>query len=171
MLYTIFYYINLYCIYMGFVPEIKYLVSILFMICTKNCDIDLKGQMRKFYANINILFRMFAKCSPDVKCTLFKSFCSNMYCSTMWYNGTVTAMRKLRIAYNNSLLRLLGIPKYNSASEMFVQLNIQSFGELLRKYVFCFIDRLTFSDNSILVSICGTRFQSSQKFGIGGTTL
>ena len=48
-------------------------------------------------------------CSPDVKCTLFKSFCSNMYCSTMWYNGTVTAMRKYRIAYNNSLRRLLGI--------------------------------------------------------------
>ena len=47
-----------------------------------------------------------------------------MYCSTMWYNGTVTAMRKLRITYNNSLRRLLGIPKYNSASEMFVQFNI-----------------------------------------------
>ena len=47
----------------------------------------------------------------------------------MWYNGTVTAARKLRIAYNISLRRLLGIPKYNSASEMFVQLNIKSFGE------------------------------------------
>ena len=23
-----------------------------------------------------------------------------MYCSTMWYNCTVTAMRRLRIAYN-----------------------------------------------------------------------
>ena len=70
-----------------------------------------------FYANINILSRKFAKCSPDVKCTLYKSFCSNMYCCTMWYNGTVTAMRKLRIA-NNSLCRLLDIPKYNSASKM-----------------------------------------------------
>ena len=58
------------------------------------------------------------------------------------------------IAYNNSLRRLLGISKYNSASEMFVQLNIKSFGELLRKYVFYFINRLTISDNSILVSIC-----------------
>ena len=133
------------------VDQCKYLGI---MICTKNCDIDLKRQMRKFYANINILSRKFAKCSPDVKCALFKSFCSNMYCSTMWYNGAVTAMRKLRIAYNNSLRRLLGIPKYNSASEMFVQLNSKSFGELLRKYVFCFINRLTVSDNSILVSIC-----------------
>ena len=40
----------------------------------------------------------------------------------MWYNGTVTAARKLRIAYN-SLRRLFGIPENNSASEMFVQLN------------------------------------------------
>ena len=55
------------------------------MICTKNCDIDLKRQMRKFYANINILSRKFSKCSPDVKCALFKSFCSNLYCSTMFY--------------------------------------------------------------------------------------
>ena len=42
----------------------------------------------------------------------------------MWYNGTVNAARKLRIAYNISLRRLFGIPKNNSASEMFVQLNI-----------------------------------------------
>ena len=28
----------------------------------------------------------------------------------MWYNCTVTAMMRLRIAYNNSLRRLLGIP-------------------------------------------------------------
>ena len=72
----------------------------------------------------------------------------------MWYNRTVTAIKKLRIAYDNSLRKLLGIPKYNSASERFVQLNIKSFGELLRKYVVCFINRLTVSDNSILVSIC-----------------
>ena len=41
----------------------------------------------------------------------------------MWCNGTVTAARKLRIAYNHSLRRLFGIPENNSASEMFVQLN------------------------------------------------
>ena len=64
------------------VDQCKYLGI---MICTKNCDIDLKRQMRKFYANINILSRprKFAKCSPNVKCTLFKSFCSNMYCSKL----------------------------------------------------------------------------------------
>ena len=90
----------------------------------------------------------------DVKCTLFKSFCSNMYCSIMWYDCHVTAMRRLRIAYNNSLRRLLDIPKHNSASEMFVLLNIKSFSELLRSYIHSFMNRLQCSNNLILSSIC-----------------
>ena len=94
--------------------------------------------MRKLYANINILSCNFFKCSPDVKCTFFEAFCSNMYCSTMWYNCTVTAMKRLRITYNNSLRRLSGIPKHNSASEMFVQLNIKS---LMRNNIYSFFNR------------------------------
>ena len=125
------------------------------MICTKNCYIDLKKQMRKFYANNNVLSRKLAKCSPDVKCTLFKSFCSNMYCSTMWYKGTVTAMRKLRNAYNDII----------TATEMFVLLNIKSLGGLLRKCVFCFINRLTLSDNYKLVSICDSSVPIFSKIG------
>ena len=131
------------------------------MICIKNCDIDLKMQMRKFYVDINILSRMFAKCSPDVKYVLFYYVVSwNCYC-----------YEKIKNYIYNSRRRLLGIPKYNSASEMFVQLNIKSFGELLRKYVFCFTNRLILSDNSILVSICDSSVLISLAFGIGGTTL
>ena len=91
-----------------------------------NCNPDLKRQMCKLYANINMLIRKFTKCSPDVKCFLFKSYCSNLYCSILWYDCSKTALKNLRIAYNNSLRKLLGIPKYNSASEMFVCLNIPS---------------------------------------------
>ena len=64
-----------------------------------------------------------------------------MYCS-MWFDSTVTAMKKLKIPYNNGLSRLLKLPKYVSASEMFVDLNILSFNELLRKFVFCFKSRI-----------------------------
>ena len=49
-----------------------------------------------------------------------------MYCSSMWFDSTVTSMKKLKIAYNNGLRRLLNLLKYNSASEMFVNLNIPS---------------------------------------------
>ena len=77
-----------------------------------------------------------------------------LYCSTLWYNCTVTAMRRMRIVYNNSLRRLFSIPKHNSASGMFVQFNIKSFGELLRSYIHSFVNRLQCSNNLILSSIC-----------------
>ena len=102
----------------------------------------MKRQMKEFYANINNLSRNFCNCFPYVKCMSFKSFCSHVYRSTMWYNCTVTAMRKSRVSYNNSLRRFLSIPKYNSASEMFVNLNIKSFGELIRNYIYSFMNRL-----------------------------
>ena len=76
-----------------------------------------------------------------------------MYCSVMWYNSTKTAMNKLKIAYNNCLRRLLGIPKYNSASQMFVNLNIASFYELIRKYNFSFMSHVSLSTNVYVIAV------------------
>ena len=98
-----------------------------------NCDGDLKRQLRKYYANPNMLIRKFSYCSPDVKCCMFKSYCPTMYCSFMWFDSTVTSMNKMKIAYKNGLRRLLNLPKYNSASKIFVNLKILSFDEQLRK--------------------------------------
>ena len=89
-----------------------------------NSDNDLKRQMRKFYANANMLSRNFSKCSVNVKCYPFKIYCSTMYCSALLFNSTKPTLTKLKIAYNNSLRRLLGLLKYNSASEMFANLGI-----------------------------------------------
>ena len=59
--------------------------------------------------------------------------------------------------YNNSFGKPLGQPKYNSASEMFVCLNIPSLDELFRNhnyYVYSFKNRRVSSHNCILISIC-----------------
>ena len=127
-------------------------------ISVKNCDLDLKRQMRKCYANANMLLRKFVKCSPDVKCYLFKTYCCNLYCAPFWYDSTKAAMKNLKVAYNNSLRRLLGLPSHNSASGMFVNLNIPSFGELLRKYVYSFRNRLESSENIIIRGIYLSQF-------------
>ena len=66
-----------------------------------------------------------------------------MFCSAMWFGTTKSAMKKLKMVYNNSLRRLLSLPAYNSASEMLPVLNIPSFGELLRKIAFSFMSRLS----------------------------
>ena len=67
-------------------------------ISTKNSDLDLKRQMRKIYANANLLSRKFLSCSVSIKCYLFKT-----YCAPMWFNCTNTALKKVKIAYHNSL--------------------------------------------------------------------
>ena len=101
--------------------------------------------MRKLYSNANILLRRFSKCSID---------CSNVHCLSFWYGSSKRAMKKIKIAYNNNLRRLLALPKqHTSASEMFVNLNILSFGELLRKFVYSFQSRLIISDNILLSGI------------------
>ena len=56
---------------------------------------------------------------------------------------------------------MLGLPNYNSASSMFANLNILSFGELLRKYtmyVYNFRNRLETSDNVIIRGIYLSHF-------------
>ena len=120
-----------------------------------------------------MLLKKFVKCSPDVKCYLFKTYCCNLYCAPFWYDSTKTAMKNLKVAYNNSLRRLLGLPSYNSASSMFVNLNIPSFGELLRKYVYNFRNRLeTSADNVnlLFVEFICLILHFSLAYGIGGVT-
>ena len=52
------------------------------------------------------------------------------------------------------MIRLLNLPTWNSASEMFVNLNIPSFGELMRKYIHSFVNIITeCKQNSIISSI------------------
>ena len=45
--------------------------------------------MRNYYANTNMLLRKFSYLSPDVKCCKFKSYCSTMYCSCIWFDSTI----------------------------------------------------------------------------------
>ena len=76
-----------------------------------------------------------------------------MYCSALWFASTKSAIKKLKVAYNSSLPRLLSLPAYNSASEMFAVINTPSFGGLLRKFAFSLMTRVASSINSFMVNI------------------
>ena len=66
-------------------------------ISAKNSDLDIKRQMRKMYANVNLLFRKFSKCSVG-NLFLFKTYYSSLYCAPMWFDCTKTALKRLKIA-------------------------------------------------------------------------
>ena len=76
-----------------FVHETKYLGVIINSSMKTFSDVVL--QTRKFYAQTNMLLRNFRYCNNDVKCTLFKSFCANMYCCSLWFSSTSSSIKKL----------------------------------------------------------------------------
>ena len=51
--------------------------------------------LKKMYANL--LMRKFSCCSVSVKCYLFKTYCSILYCTPMWFDCPKTAFEKLKV--------------------------------------------------------------------------
>ena len=62
----------------------------------------------------------------------------------------------MKVAYNNSLRRFMILSWRNNASEMFANLGIPSFDELLRKFVFGFRSRIIVSTNMFKYKELGT---------------
>ena len=42
-------------------------------------------------------------CSDNVKVTIFRSYCSSLYTSQLWWKYKVNSIRKLYVAYNNDI--------------------------------------------------------------------
>ena len=91
-------------------------------------------------------------CSPVVKATLFRTFCSNMYCSQLWRDFKSCSIRKLIVGYNHSFRYIMNYHRNCSASGMFVFNSIPSFMELWRNYIYGFMQRLNNSDNTVVAA-------------------
>ena len=140
-------------IYLGnsiceFVKEVKYLGVMIHS--SMKTTIDVARQTRKFYLQANLLLRNFRHCSDQVKCVLFQTYCTNLYCCQLWFNSTKSSLKKLSTSYNSVLRRLLGISKPYSASKMFVSRGIPTFAELLRTSIYRFAQRIEHSSNRII---------------------
>ena len=61
-------------------------------------DLDIMRQCRQLYAQGNALARRFHMCSDNVKVTLFRSYCSSLYTSQLWWKYRVNSIRKLYAA-------------------------------------------------------------------------
>ena len=74
-----------------YVHKTKYLGAVL---CSAmKTSIYVCRQTSRFYVQANTLLRNFRYCSDDVKCMLCRTFCSNMYCSPLWFNSTLSSIK------------------------------------------------------------------------------
>ena len=111
----------------------------------KKDDADMLKQLRSLYAKANRITRMFHYCTVDVKLLLIKSYCISFYFGYLWSDYKELTFIKLRVAFNNVYKRVLGLPQWSSASGMDVCY------ALLRKTLYCFVQRLENSSNKIIV--------------------
>ena len=95
-----------------------------------------------------------------MKVTLYRSYCSSLYTSQLWWKYRVNSIRKLYVAYNrprsNAFRMLFRLPRDCSASGMFAVNNVMSCPVLVRKLVFGFYKRVNSSQNCIVQAICGS---------------
>ena len=119
-------------------------------------DEDMAQQRRSLYVQGNIISRRFTMCSPTVKTMLFRTYCTSMYTGHIWCSYKKATMQKVTVAFNNAFRRILGAPRYCSASEMFAHTYTPSCPTVRRKMIYSFRDRLEGAKNCILVSILGS---------------
>ena len=108
-----------------FMQETKYLDVMLNS--QLKTSIDVSRQTRKFCAQANMLLRNFRYCTVAVKCMLFRSYFTNMYCCPLWFNSTSSSIKNLKASYNGVLRLLLFIVKPYSAREMLSHLIFHHF--------------------------------------------
>ena len=130
-----------------YVDSYKYLGM---FIHVRNDDLDIVRQFKCVILRTDILMRTFSSCSVEVKLFLFISYCSNCYCSHLWYNVTKAQVNKLRITCNNAMRRLFNLHFRCSASEMFANCNIRSMDETRRTCIFNYWNVLAMQSSHVL---------------------
>ena len=78
-----------------------------------------------------------------------------LYCPFLRTDYKKSTFRKIRVAFNNTYRKKIGLPKRNSASRptMYANHNICSFETMLRKTIFGFMQRLENSTNTIICTL------------------
>ena len=101
-----------------------------------------------------MFIRNFKTCTNEVKYHLFKTFCSNVHCSTLWYRFTDEIIRRLKVAYNRIFGRLMGLELRTSMSAEFIERDMDPFVVIMRKAIASF-RKCMFSSQNILVRTVG----------------
>ncbi|XP_072929569.1 uncharacterized protein [Epargyreus clarus] len=113
-------------------------------------DSDIEWERRAMSVRGNMLARRFARCTTQVKLTLFRAYCQTFYTCGLWIDYTRRGYRVLRVQYNNVLRAVLGKPRYCSASAMFADALVDDFYAIVRKRTASLLCRLLSSTNTLL---------------------
>ena len=125
--------------------------------CDKEDDTICK-ETRALYARGNMLLSKFGHCTVDVKKNLFMTYCSSLYCCSLWSAYDYTTLRSIHVAHNDVLRFMFHLPRYTRVSNVFVSLKIPNFSVLRRKLVYSMYKRVLASSNSLVRTLLDSNF-------------
>nr|XP_034833588.1 uncharacterized protein LOC117990235 [Maniola hyperantus] len=133
------------------VTEFKYLGHV--VTDSLRDDSDMERERRALSVRGNMLARRFARCTAQVKLTLFRAYCQSFYTCSLWTNYTQRTYSALRVQYNNVLRAVLRKPRHCSASAMFADARVDDFYAIMRKRAASLMSRLLRSTNTLLSAL------------------
>ena len=110
------------------------------------------------YARGNLFLSKFIHRTHDVKKNLFKTYCSSLYCCSIWSAYDSTTFRNIHVAHNDVFRVMFHVPRFTRVSNIFVPQNIPSFPVLRRKLVYSIYKRVLAGSNSLVKAIMGSNF-------------
>ena len=119
----------------------------------KSDDDDMARQRNKLCVQGNALIRKLYMCTENVKMSLFKSYCTSLYNSTLWCKYRRESLRKLCVAYTNIFLKLTHQARDCSASQIIVSGQLPTCKMLIRRHVYSFMLNVQKSIHLILNNI------------------
>jgi exonuclease III len=111
---------------------------------------DIERERRALSIRANMIARRFARCSKEVKISLFRAYCTSFYTCSLWATYSKKSYSALRVQFNNAFRVLMGLPKFCSASGMFAEARVDCFYASMRKRCASLVRRVRGSPNSIL---------------------
>ncbi|KAL0870385.1 hypothetical protein ABMA27_005395 [Loxostege sticticalis] len=145
--------VKLYGVPLQRVEQFKYLGHILTVDLKDQADMD--RERRALSVRANMIARRFARCSGEVKVTLFRAYCTSLYTCSLWADYSGRSYSAIRVQYNNAFRAVLGLPRYCSASGMFAEANTDCFHTTMRKRATSLLRRVRASTNTVLAMIAG----------------
>lgn len=73
-----------------------------------------------------------------------------MYTAHLWHHCRRSSMQKLTVAYNDGMRLLLKVPRWGSASQLFVSVGVPTCSAVLRNLMYRCMCRFSDSVNSII---------------------
>ena len=130
-----------------------------FIMTSRNDESDIiTKETRALYARGNMLLSKFRHCTQDVKRNLFTTYCSSLYCCSIWSAYDNSTLRSIHFAHNDVLRVMFHLPRHTRVSNIFVKQNIPSCPVLRRKLVYSMYKQVLTSSNSLVQALVDSNF-------------